>query len=52
MTCTTETAAVKAPAVPDAPSLADADYPVETPDFPEAREDPEQSAELELQLDA
>jgi hypothetical protein len=29
-----------------------ADHPAQTPDFPEANEDPEQSAELELQQDA
>jgi hypothetical protein len=41
-----ETTAVNAPALPDA------DGPAEVADFPEGNEDPEQSAELELQQDA
>lgn len=32
--------------------VADAIHPAETEDFPEAHEDPEQSAELERQQDA
>jgi hypothetical protein len=43
---TTETAAVKAPAVPDADGSAAPE------NFPEGNEDPEQSAELERQQDA
>jgi hypothetical protein len=46
MTSTTETAFVTPPAEPDA------DHPAQAADFPEANEDPAQSAELELQQDA
>jgi hypothetical protein len=46
MTSTTETAGVTPPSEPNAGHLAQA------PDFLEANEDPEQSAELELQQDA
>jgi hypothetical protein len=44
------TAAETAPV--SVPALTPADHPVKPPDFPEAKEDPEQSAELELQQDA
>jgi hypothetical protein len=36
----------------DFPTVVVTQHPAETPDFPEAHEDPEQSAELERQQDA